>query len=1670
MDKFSPGQNQLVIGRKNRFFLRITTAVGFLVLFIALMATFSSSTPIASAAGTLDVVYLGGAGANDSNDGETTATPVASFAQAKALLAYGGTIYVQAQISTVNGDVFDLANASDPDSPGTMMRTSGYDGIIFNIPANATVKFSNIIIDGNSDDTSPATGALINVAGIGATVNVHDGTTLQNNYRVATANGGGAIVNTFNNVKIDINGAIFQNNSITYVSSSQTTNGGAIYHGAASGNTGSSLTITNSIFHDNNSIGNGSGGAIYHNSTGGLTISGSSFYDNYSVANGGAIHRGGAASTTINSSDFYNNSSDYNGGAMNDITTGLLTITGSKFYNNEAKTIESGTAGSGGALYRSGTSGSLEITNSKFYLNKSVGAGGAINNTATGATTVTDSELYDNKATGTATAVSGGALYRSANGGNLTLDNSVFYRNTATAGAGAVYAGGTGSALTITNGCHFHHNESVGAGGAIQSAGTGSTLVENSEMNNNTSTGGGGGGFYRSGTATTTDLTITNVHIHHNEAVGVGGFMTFTAGGSLTINNSNIHHNTSDSNGGAISFTSGSSFTIDNSQFHYNTANNGGAIINSSASLFTMQNGTSMHHNEAIANGGAIYRSGTNANTTITNSDFYDNKTTGTNSGGAIYGSATGTARLDISNANIYNNSSANLGGGIYSATPVLEITDSKIYNNKTTGTGGGGGITTNAGNGITNLTRVSIYGNQSNSNGGGIYNNNSGCGSLLGKTGMTIEDSLIERNTTSSGGGGISVNGAGSCVTIRNTAIQDNRATGSGGGMSLSNANQTLLLEDSSILRNESSSSGGGILSSDGSGTTGGSILTVQGSKIQDNTATQQGGGFYVEGSTASSDAATLIIGEINGDPNDTIISGNVAERAGGGIYLGSATQTSRISAMTMNSGTISGNSTTASNSDVYGGGGIFVKCSTFIMHDGMIGGNTSARHGGAIYNYSAECSYGISGVAQILGGTIDSANTAGQKGDGIYHGHGSTSAHAASTATYIGSAEVSANIYLNTGTKNINDTVPAKIVNSLTGQILLYIPSPVAGLVVAEGSNVAGGAAYQLAQSDVGNIRIQTSDSNDWFTELTANNEGVLTLTPPTGFASEIYLDGVNGNDSNYGASPSDAVKTFATARQRLLRGGTIYIMDTVTVGNTQSWDLAPGAFDDATVTRYDGHHIEDSTAFSGLMIDLTSTGELTLTNITIDGGGAAMGTILNVNGNLNISGKVLIGINEFDGGVFLHDGQKLIFTSAPLVNSNYNIEGVEETPIHGVIVGARTGGQALDVVADYFNYLPGDAIVVRRGNDYILSGNVVNVTTEGLDNLRLGVPVSGAKVIFTLDSSTFSLSLNLNEFTISGLPSGLTAGYPVLIDSTRVEISITGTPIAINTNPTTLTVPVMISASGIVGAISDIAIVGMPQIGPILNLGADVTTPVIDTNSPPTGNSITIVATVISPNSGGQTVEYAISLANNADPATLVWQSSNIFEGLEFGTTYYAYARTAASGEYAAGAVQISAPITTLPDTSISLSTSGNISFSSLPNISSSSSTTISITTNNASGYYISMRADDLNSLTSNDNYLICTTDPDILTAFLPLSSSGALSDGTWGWGVNTSSPSTWNPILTTDFTIVPLVSHPTGPIQDGLDPDIHTLWFGARASSSQPSCTYSSTVVITAIAAD
>ena len=242
--------------------------------------------------------------------------------------------------------------------------------------------------------------------------------------------------------------------------------------------------------------------------------------------------------------------------------------------------------------------------------------------------------------------------------------------------------------------------------------------------------------------------------------------------------------------------------------------------------------------------------------------------------------------------------------------------------------------------------------------------------------------------------GGGVRVSDPYSTFTMLGGIITNNEATNGGGGGVYIGGGRFEMSGSAVITRNKTASSlGGGGVFMNGSDTVYAlnEFIMSGNAVISENTATNgNGGGVYMN----SAPEVTM---------NGGSITGNTAANNGGGVYAFSGT-------FTMNDGTIAGNKATAKN-----GGGVYANGSTaFTVKDGTIGGSTAAdanaaKYGGGVYvkngtftmsggkvtgNSATEDGGGVrldKGTFNMSGSAVISRNTADGYGGGVDANDGS-------------------------------------------------------------------------------------------------------------------------------------------------------------------------------------------------------------------------------------------------------------------------------------------------------------------------------------------------------------------------------------------------------------------------------------------------------------------------------------------------------------------------------------------------------------------------------------------------------------------------------------------------------------------------------------------------------
>ncbi len=665
---------------------------------------------------------------------------------------------------------------------------------------------------------------------------------------------------------------------------------------------------------------------------------------------------------------------DANGGAVAVEEGASLTVSNSTFSSD--------TGYEGGAIWTSSGGGTLTVTGSTFTGNAttstnsgSYGYGGAIYNAIT--TTLTNDTFTNNDGSAVAayapaTTVSGGTFSNNKAGGYSGYGYG-----------GALYLEGPATIANVT----FSGNSAgdptteyaYGYGGALYSdydvTITGSTFTANTAGTAGYGYGYGGAIYSDDG-----DLTVTGTTFTSNIA---GATSSATPAASASPPPAPEY-----GYGGAISDETGNTATITGDTFTGNTAGGteygyGGAV--DIDAYLTLTNDT-FSQNEAFgtgsdgyAYGGAVNFNGNNgslANSTYTNNVAAGNNTPNSNGyayAGALYVDAGGTADLsgDTFTGNSATGAEDAYGGAVDTETPITMTGGNFANNTSAVGTGacsyaeGGGAVF----DGDATLSGVTVTGNHSAATG-----TSTGCSSTLART--------------------PSRHHARKSPNLRRYQGNDYPEPAYGGG----------------------------IESDDG-------VFSFSNGTLTNNVAATDGGGLYLDSSSAASITASTISGNsVTGSPGYS--------DGGGGVFTNTA-------GTTITTTTITGNTVAGSTDGNDGGGGIYARGALTMSNDTATA--NSAQFGGDIFS---ESNVSLAGVT-LMSGTATASNGAG----GDYYGDPSTSNSLTVFATIVagGTASTQNNLggtiamtdqgynLFNTGNGSINGSSDFDITGATVDPLLL-------------------------------------------------------------------------------------------------------------------------------------------------------------------------------------------------------------------------------------------------------------------------------------------------------------------------------------------------------------------------------------------------------------------------------------------------------------------------------------------------------------------------------------------------------------------------------------------------------------------------------------------------------
>lgn len=859
--------------------------------------------------------------------------------------SYGGGVYVDNSGNfEMNGGVISYNTALN--GAGVYVRggritldfTSDIENLISNNTASGNggglyVESGNVdFVNGGIGYNTAENGGGVYVAGGAVTMDGSDSIAI--GYNTATNSGGGVYMSggrlvmqsglvasneAVNGAGIYMTGAAtqltvaggtiggsFNGDSVPNVASGK---GASVYvDGGTFTLTGDGVISTNIPQEDSDAVGNVylAGGTF--NMTGG-EISGSTF------ANGGALYMTGG-NFKITDGSIKNNTATEDGGALY-MTGGTAAVAGGEITDN--------TANRGGAAYIAG--GTMTVSAGLIGRNQSNGAGGVF--VADGATlrmtggTIGGSEANKNTSTydgGGVVAVAGGIFEMS--GGEISY-------NTANRGGG-IWTAGTFE----MSGGEISHNTATHGGGV---ANMGTARIISGKINNNTAENGGGVYLFEEG-----KYTMSGGEISGNEA-GYGGGV-YNLSGTFELNGGSISGNTATNNGGGV--YNNDKFIVSDGEIVTNTAANGGGVY--SIGEFTLSGGKLSNNTATL--GGGVYNIG-NGTFAMTDGNIVEN-TAG--SGAGVYVNA---STVEISGGNISENRATDAtetagGGGLFVVNGNLTVSGTaKITKNTSARYGGGLRI-----DGSTDTSTVEISGGSISENGATI-----GGGAYL--TGSFAHLSLngsvmVSENTATTSGGAVAIYGGAKVEVSGDAFLTYNTASANGGAAYVTGAGSALTVSEKGALTHNSANYGGAVY------VTASGAFTMADGSLAYNEASTSGGAVYVNGGTFNLEDGEII--------------GNSAVEYGGAIYVAAGS----TSVFTMSGGAIGGEDTFTNTSAR--GGGMYVAGGAVTISSGSISGNTATVNGGGVYLNA--------GTFSVKGNPIISGNKLNDSDSNLYLYNGKT------------------------------------------------------------------------------------------------------------------------------------------------------------------------------------------------------------------------------------------------------------------------------------------------------------------------------------------------------------------------------------------------------------------------------------------------------------------------------------------------------------------------------------------------------------------------------------------------------------------------------------------------------------------------------------------------------
>ncbi|KAK3237977.1 hypothetical protein CYMTET_51978 [Cymbomonas tetramitiformis] len=550
----------------------------------------------------------------------------------------------------------------------------------------------------------------------------------------------------------------------------------------------------------------------------------------------------------------------------------------------------------GGGVYMEGTRTSktqLQVWGGSSFLGNSAELrGGAVY-----ATFASVMMLEGSSATNNTAGASGGAfcdhqLTDFVFGSGVTLTG-----NAAGATGGAVYLH-QGSSITVGPNVILQANRALENGAAIWAFNA--TVTVTSSLLRGNYAGGAGGAV--SAESETTEVIMHGALVESNAAESASGGGVHGIG-PISLNSTSMVGNTAGAAGGGC--YGASTVHLRASQVHSNSAHQGAGIAVGAGAEVVFDMMTVVDSNSAEGAGGGCHAE-VGASVVVTGESIISGNSAGDTGGGLNVGS---NVQILVTNrSQVLLNRAQNAGGGIAAGSDgTVLVMDARSQVLQNSGTHGGGLICYEA---LLDGCRISE--NTGRLHGGGVFV----------KSAAAMLNTVIEANTATGNGAGIQLQNYAMCQLGSHTVVSGNVAQGNGGGVGGGSRLGVTVSSGTQIVSNEAGS-GGGIFVG------GASTCSMRESSVVSNTALH-GGGFYV--------SHNGVLNLVNG----TLVEDNTASGDGGGIYIEGGGTFALTNASVVNNNFCSGL-----------GGGLFIgaKASALVSSGSQVAYNGAIKEGGGLF-----------------------------------------------------------------------------------------------------------------------------------------------------------------------------------------------------------------------------------------------------------------------------------------------------------------------------------------------------------------------------------------------------------------------------------------------------------------------------------------------------------------------------------------------------------------------------------------------------------------------------------------------------------------------------------------------------------------------------------------------